>query len=296
MLKLRPMARPVLPAFILFAFLSGATSSLAQQDAPMPRETRILVQKGLTALGFDAGPADGLFSPRTRAAIRDWQEAKGFNPTGYLTPEQAAALAGLGKEAVDKPGYATRGGRPPRRAPASQQVTLPPPQKPKVLYYPRCTKDSKGPCWLDISNKTECSVQVDIRHMSSVAEATWDGECESNAVHGRGTLRLKLNNGVRDELTGEMVHGIRHGYWMIRLRDDESVHEGPYADGKRHGQWTARTSDGVIFETPYVNGKEHGEQFIRLPDGSVSRRRYIHGEQQCREGEKRRSYGLCLSE
>ena len=170
----------------------------------------------------------------------EWDRGVTYPMAPYSTPEQSAALAGFGKEAVGKPGYATRGGRPPRRAPASQQVTLPPPQKPKVLYYPRCGKGGKGPCWIDISNKTECSVQVDMgRHMYSGAEATWDGECESNAAHGRGTLRFKFNGVVRDESTGEMVRGIKHGHWAQRWRN-KLVSEGPYVDGKRHGQWVKR--------------------------------------------------------
>ena len=50
------------------------------------------VQVGLAALGFDPGPADGLFGPKTSAAISAWQEAKGYRATGRLTREQAEAL------------------------------------------------------------------------------------------------------------------------------------------------------------------------------------------------------------
>ena len=50
------------------------------------------VQMGLQALGFDPGPADGLFGPKTTAAIAAWKEAKGYEPTGLLTREQAEAL------------------------------------------------------------------------------------------------------------------------------------------------------------------------------------------------------------
>ena len=48
---------------------NAAAEEAAPQDAPMSREQRIQVQRGLAALGFDPGSADGLFGPKTRAAI-----------------------------------------------------------------------------------------------------------------------------------------------------------------------------------------------------------------------------------
>ena len=44
--------------------------------------------------GFDPGGADGLFGPRTRAAIRSWQSARGARSTGYLDGSQVEALRG----------------------------------------------------------------------------------------------------------------------------------------------------------------------------------------------------------
>ena len=57
-----------------------------------------MAQKGLVSLGFDPGPADGLFGGRTRTAIRRYQREKGFAETGYLTEEEARALVALGEE------------------------------------------------------------------------------------------------------------------------------------------------------------------------------------------------------
>ena len=57
------------------------------------------VQIGLAALGFDPGPADGLFGPKTNAAIGAWQEANNYRATGRLTREQAEALKAAGKAA-----------------------------------------------------------------------------------------------------------------------------------------------------------------------------------------------------
>ena len=62
------------------------------------REGRVLVQRGLRSMGLGVGYADGLFGEKTRGAIREWQEGKGFKVTGYLTGEQAEALRAVGEE------------------------------------------------------------------------------------------------------------------------------------------------------------------------------------------------------
>jgi serine/threonine protein kinase len=49
-------------------------------------------QVALTALGFNAGITDGVFSARTREMIAGWQRGKGYPPTGFLTGTQNQAL------------------------------------------------------------------------------------------------------------------------------------------------------------------------------------------------------------
>ena len=64
------------------------------------RAARRVIQEGLTATGFDPGVADGLFGAGTRAALREWQEARGAAATGYLDAAAAAALQAAAEEAV----------------------------------------------------------------------------------------------------------------------------------------------------------------------------------------------------
>ena len=65
-----------------------ATLSAAPSPAPSPKQ----LQSALTALGFDPGPADGKVGPKTRAAIAQWQESVGQEPTGTLDAAQQTAL------------------------------------------------------------------------------------------------------------------------------------------------------------------------------------------------------------
>ena len=59
---------------------------------------RVLVQRGLAALGFEVGAADGVFGRRTRGGIEGYQREKGLAETGYLTREQMEGLKMSGEE------------------------------------------------------------------------------------------------------------------------------------------------------------------------------------------------------
>ena len=65
----------------------------------LDRAARVLVQRGLAALDYSPGPADGLFGGATREALRQWQRAKGEPVTGYLTRAQADTLIAQGRTA-----------------------------------------------------------------------------------------------------------------------------------------------------------------------------------------------------
>jgi hypothetical protein len=61
----------------------GATGGApAAVTGDLPRERVRRVQERLAAAGFDPGQADGAMGPRTRAALRAFQEARDLAPTG----------------------------------------------------------------------------------------------------------------------------------------------------------------------------------------------------------------------
>ena len=76
------------------------------------------VQKRLEELGFDPGPIDGLMEPRTREAIRDFQEQAVLPATGELDPRTLAALVPPSVEDTDSPQEPPS--RPSPRAPISE--------------------------------------------------------------------------------------------------------------------------------------------------------------------------------
>ena len=71
----------------------------AESALALKRSERRLVQRGLALLGFSPGPADGVFGPRTRSAIRAYREQKRLAGGEYLTAELSEALQELGAEA-----------------------------------------------------------------------------------------------------------------------------------------------------------------------------------------------------
>ena len=60
-------------------------------SAQSPRVAEM--QGNLARLGYDPGPVDGLFGPRTRAAIREYQSDHGLTPDGRLTRDVAVHIA-----------------------------------------------------------------------------------------------------------------------------------------------------------------------------------------------------------
>ena len=74
----------------------GCNGPVVEEGLNLDLAARRQIQQGLAAGGFDPGGADGLFGPRTRAAIRRWQSSRGARSTGYLDGGSAEALRSTG--------------------------------------------------------------------------------------------------------------------------------------------------------------------------------------------------------
>ena len=99
---------------------------------------------------------------------------------------------------------------------------------------------------------------------------------QDNAIAKKCRLDFQQNlNG--DVYEGPYVDGKRHGQWVLRFASG-GVEEGPYVDGKRHGQWVLRKANGDVGEGPYVDGKEHGQWVLRAANGDVGEGPYVDGK------------------
>ena len=93
-----PSARPFVPLPaappVATAAAPAATPppSVLPAEAEMSAADRRQVQEALRRLDYYKGPADGIFGPLTRAAIRRFQQDIRSDATGYLTADQANRL------------------------------------------------------------------------------------------------------------------------------------------------------------------------------------------------------------
>ena len=83
----------------------GCNGQVVEEGLGLDRSARREIQEGLQARGFDPGGADGMFGPRTRAAIRSWQSSQGARATGYL---DGGSVAGLRPSVVGQPTFRQR--------------------------------------------------------------------------------------------------------------------------------------------------------------------------------------------
>ncbi len=79
---------------------AGVASSPEAAEAvlALTARERKLIQTGLALAGFKPGPADGVFGPATRAAVKAWQNKNGKAATGWLTAAGAKTLGAAGEK------------------------------------------------------------------------------------------------------------------------------------------------------------------------------------------------------
>ena len=278
----------------------GTKAAEAQAES-LTREQRIHAQRGLAALGFDAGPADGIFGPRTKSAIWEWQRAKGLEASGNLTSEQAEALGAVGKETnarIDQPDFESE---PAGEKTREEGVPEASDTHNVVLHFPRCNEldilDASDPgCWMEIVNSQDCDIFVsrlflydDNAYTHHKSQFSWSGHCQHNAAHGQGTLEHNDQYGATTRWSGEFVEGKMQDQWVRVWRSSdlhEVTDEGLFVNGLKHGRWveTYRWPEGDenTQEGLYVEGLRHGRwiETYRWPSGGEETKEglYKYGE------------------
>ncbi|HUF86835.1 MAG TPA: peptidoglycan-binding domain-containing protein [Thermohalobaculum sp.] len=128
-----PPAAPPAPLWLPADSASEAALALARAE-------RADVQRRLALAGFDPRGFDGVFGPRTRQAIADFQEAWGFAATGYLDSAAYADLQARTEEAYAA--LASRAAAEPRAAPSL--APLAPERRLAANDSGGCARDAHG--------------------------------------------------------------------------------------------------------------------------------------------------------
>ena len=190
-------------------------------------QARVAVQRGLSSLGQDAVPADGVFGERTRKALRAWQGSKGWKETGYLTKEQAEGLIALGRDMERKAREeAARRAREERKR-ADDEAFARAESEGTVTAYERYLS-SCAPL---------CGHAEEARRLKVKAEEREPGrrfrdcaECPELVVVPSGSYEMGSERGASDE---KPVHEVRIGYPLA-----VGVYEVTF------GEWEACVSGG----------------------------------------------------
>jgi len=69
-----------------------APNSRLMSSAPVATNVVVAAQSALSRYGYDPGPVDGTFTPSTKEAVLQFQQARGIRATGELDSPTMAAL------------------------------------------------------------------------------------------------------------------------------------------------------------------------------------------------------------
>ena len=114
--------------------------------------------------------------------------------------------------------------------------------------------DVSSPIWLTAQNQP-CKVWNPKPEPGEVL--TWSGGCVAGKASGAGYMVWRGNYG-ESIYEGEYRNGKRHGLGSWVQEEGGHRYEGKWHDGKRHGQGLSTWADGTRYEGEYRDGKRHG--------------------------------------
>ena len=143
-------------------------------------------------------------------------------------------------------------------------------------------------CWMALSNHTDCYVWNPSLHKN--ATATWTGACSGKTASGQGTLTWTWagDDSLETQVsTGRLRNGRFDGEWIIRGKGrfgGDSVKEGTFVSGRKHGTWVTSEVDGPREKLTYKDGIKHGPYVYRnSPLGQTMSQgwkgEYVQGEE-----------------
>ena len=267
----------------------GCNGPVVEEGLGLNQAVRRQIQEGLRADGFDPGDVDGLFGPRTRAAIRNWQSARGARSTGYLDGPQVETLRGRsGSPAPPAAGAAATdaGALEVVFWQSVQNSTNPAEFEAYLRRFPngvfselaqaRLTALGAGgrrPAASGASTATSVSADPAARVRpdeactgSPAGAACWK---EVSQQPGCYVWSSAPQPGATVTWTGQCAGGFAQGTGTLTWVWDgnRQTETGRLVDGKTNGHWVIRREDGTVSEGPFVDGEENGHWVWRYPDG-----------------------------
>ena len=207
----------------------------------LARSVRRQLQSCLKTAGFDPGAPDGLFGPRTRAAVRAWQAAQGregIEAAGYFARGETDALL-----------EACRTGGP----------------------EPLCAGQTGSGCWMEVTNHSGCYIwNPNPQPEETVA---WSGRCVDGKVSGMGRAVWEFREDGVSMLTwseGNHLDGGKgsSGHWVLRQSAGD-VWEGAMVGGERHGLWVERGSGGTVTSCQQNSERVDRSRCVAPADGKM---------------------------
>ena len=271
------------------------------------------IQQGLRAAGFDPGGADGLFGTRTRAAIRNWQAARGARTTGYLDGPQVEALRSRGglRPTPDSGGLEAVFWQ------SIQNSTNPVEFEAYLEQFPngvfRVLAQARLAALRDSTSDATTAAGQGAGGSASAASGAPASVSEkagaADALRPAGAMfrpdrtcagqtgascwmEISRRPGcyvwnpfpATDETVtwtgacaGSFAQGTGTLTWAIS-GGDRQTETGRLVGGQRSGRWVIRQFDGSVWEGPFVDGKTNGTWVIRSANGTVEEWLFRDGE------------------
>ena len=273
----------------------GCNGPVVEEGLGLNQAVRRQIQQGLRANGFDPGGADGLFGPRTRAAIRSWQSTRGVRSTGYLDGPQVEALRSRGGSSPPA-GAADSGGLELAFWQSIQNSTNPAELEAYLEQFPNgvfralaqlrlaalrgAASDATTAVGQGVSGRVSPALEGRVSGAVSAPAATVDSRRPPSAVFrpvqtctsqpsASCWMEISQRPGCyvwnpfpqTDETvtwTGACVRGFAQGTGTITWvvsGREGSTSTGSLRDGKMNGNWVIRWASGNVEERRYVNGE-----------------------------------------
>ena len=294
-------------------FGMGSSTYQCTYGLVVTREDRRALQLALKDAGFDPGPADGQFGPKTQAAIKAWQRSVRQTATGKLNANQIRRLL-PGKfwpsSKKTKPVQQAKATARMKGGESGSSETVQALQK--ILKFegfdPGSADGVYGPgtraavkAWQQSIGQAATGEITDNQMRLLLPENLWPSSKQTKPVQqaklpeASGKWGLKFVGDTRSIIctklgdssakytwSGQCGGGIIPiGKGVVKgvVGDTEGFEgSGGFVVGKRNGHWVLRYADGEVEEGLYVDNEKNGNWVIRLADGGVEEGPYVDGK------------------